>query len=168
MKGRKLVMWLEADTGSEQPLTSFSVTHPGSCQSSINWLQTTPRYQRDRDQVRKTLLKPWIKMHSVIQIWTFLHLSQQLHTRGLFSIKNVLFLCICNPVHATVLFTLNCKLHQTHPWWFALYQQNSHNGSWWNMHFCHTSLPCSWCHRLSSRWQHSQYTWLSNVKKTQV
>ena len=27
--GRKLVMWPETDVGSELPLTSFHVTHPG-------------------------------------------------------------------------------------------------------------------------------------------
>ena len=29
MSGGKLVMWLETDVGSELPLASFDVTHPG-------------------------------------------------------------------------------------------------------------------------------------------
>ena len=60
MNGKKIVMWLETDVGSELPLT-FNVTHPGLATVKADMFLTT-----EQDNI-----KPLIKTHSAIQIWTF-------------------------------------------------------------------------------------------------
>ena len=108
----KQVMQLEINVGSELPLTLFNVTHPGLASVKVHlfWQPTShPRRQRDRDRTRgreretSYFYKAFNKMHSVIQVWTFL---RTVSTRGLsicarevYFVLKMRFLCalICNP-----------------------------------------------------------------------
>ena len=50
-------MWLEADTGSELPLTSFSITHPGMAAVKVLSTNFTPHPDiRETETKRERLL----------------------------------------------------------------------------------------------------------------
>ena len=74
MTNRKPVLRPEIDVGSELPLTSFNVTHPGLAElskliCSDNRL-CTPTSERHRLSNRvRDCLKPIIRMHPVAPIW---------------------------------------------------------------------------------------------------
>ena len=67
---------------------------------SNNQLHTPASDSERQAEEERDSLKPLIKMHSVIQIWTFVHINyiysqymrfEQLHERGLFCVKNMCF-----------------------------------------------------------------------------
>lgn len=82
--GRKLVMWPDTDRGSEPPLTSLDVVHPGRTAVKAGMFRQPTSHPDVSERLSmRDCLKPFnelkrlktlklIKTYSVIHIWTFL------------------------------------------------------------------------------------------------
>lgn len=105
MNSRKPVLRPEIDVGSELPLTSFNVIHPGLAElskliCSDNRL-CTPTSERPRLSNReRDCLKPIIRMHPVASIWIFFGGGEGLSNcmRG-FTLRQKLFSFHLLPLH---------------------------------------------------------------------
>ena len=109
INSRKLVMWPETDLVNYHWPRSMSLTLAWQLSKLIYYIYIcsnnqlhTPASDSERQaEEERDSLKPLIKMQSVIQIWTFVHINfiysqymrfEQLHERGLFCVKNMFFL----------------------------------------------------------------------------
>ena len=120
---RKLVMWSDTDRGSEPPLTSLDVIHPGQTAVKVGMLRQPTSHPNVRERLStRDCLKSFnelkwlktlklIKTYSVIHIWTFLCtvnawcLSNCLRRRGVYFVPKMHFLlCLWGPcVHSRYL-----------------------------------------------------------------
>lgn len=93
-----VVMWLETDICNATDLTWFDITYPGlAAVKDKICFHYWHHMATSETEWQRGCIKLLIKMHSVIELWTFLK-------RGLFYLKNTVFLCICDPYACSVTY----------------------------------------------------------------